>query len=127
MSSRIINKYHELRKEDKTKVYLFKTGYKYIAIDEDAYVLNGLLKFNLIDNNGLKQCNILYDNIKICKEMLEHKHIKYQVITECDLALNYNSRELLEYITNIDLKNITLNKCIEELEYLKENVRYISN
>ena len=45
----MIHTYEKLKKENADKIYLFKSGIFYIAVNEDALSLNELFGFSLTD------------------------------------------------------------------------------
>ena len=100
--SKLFNQYKSLKEKDNEKVYLFKSGIFYIAIDEDAQFLSDKIGFKLTNlNETTKKCGFPVSRIDYYKKIFDIGNINYELIEKSQV--------------NVDLKNNDLNKLITNL------------
>ena len=101
--SRLYDKYLDLKKQNNSKLYLFKSGIFYISLDEDAKRLNndfGLKLTNLTPE--IKKCGFPVSCLQKYIEMLGTKNISFELIDNSFLKID-NPKE---YLTSICIQNI---------------------
>lgn len=128
MSSKILEKYEELKKENKEKIFLFKSGNFYIAINEDATVLNKILGFKITNfSTESKKCGFPTSSLNKYKKVLLDNNVDFDEITNYTLDLPNKPKDLIEYIISIDINNIdSKEKSIEELNKIIKKARYLN-
>ena len=54
--SKLLNTYHNLKKQDSQTIYLFKSGIFYLALEDDARLLSNELQLKLtsLNNESIK-------------------------------------------------------------------------
>ncbi len=110
--SKIYEKYLKLKLKDKDKIYLFKSGIFYIAIDNDAKILNNKynLKLSLL-NNSVVKCGFPVSTISKYEDMFKADDIDYIIVKDSDISL------IIKLLERVDINTIT---GIEALNILKK-------
>lgn len=115
--SKIYEKYSKLKKDNPNIVYLFKSGAFYIAINEDANLLNTQLNLKITPlGTDMIKCGFPVLSIEKYKEMMEECEIIYKIVEfENDNISrnNYNKQEN---------KNINYNKNNENIPTKNNNL-----
>ena len=79
--SKIYEKYIELKTKDKNKVYLIKSGIFYIAVDEDAKLLNEKIYLKLTNlTKNIKKVGFPLSNVDEYKKRLDYLNIEYELV-----------------------------------------------
>jgi len=118
--SKIKSQYQKLKNEDADILYLFKAGNFYIAIDDDAKVLNEKLSLKITDfgNNSIK-CGFPLQRIDTYKNYLNNFNIKYKIIENLtksnDISKNTEIKRIIKEINDLDINKIN---SIEALNFL---------
>lgn len=101
--SKMYKRYVELKKENSSKIYLFKSGIFYIFLDDDAKKMSAVLNLRLTSLNAdVLKCGFPVNNLEKYLALL--KNSGYDV----NLVENINS-------TPISPKNYLLNSSIHDL------------
>lgn len=101
--SKLYEKYLELKKIQKEKIYLFKSGIFYIALDEDAKKLNE--KFGLKLTNftpEVVKSGFPVSNLSKYLEKLDKVNMRYELIDNNYFKIDSPTA----YIKSISIKNI---------------------
>lgn len=100
--SKILNQYTKLKEENSDSIYLFRSGIFYIAIDDDARLLNEKLKLKITDfgSNSIK-CGFPIKKIENYKTYFKNLSINYKFIDDLPKDININ-----DYINNIEMRKI---------------------
>ena len=78
--SKIHEKYIELKTKDKNNVYLIKSGIFYIAVDEDAKLLNKKIYLKLTNlTKNITKVGFLLSNVDEYKK-LDYLNIEYELV-----------------------------------------------
>ena len=115
--SKIYEKYLELKHQDSTKLYLFKSGKFYIFVGEDCDKINNYLVLKKANfSNESQKCgfpeNVLEDYLRV------FKNLKLNVEVIENITIKEDS--LKEYIKKIDINNITPLEALNHIAKLKE-------
>ncbi len=118
--SKIYDKYLELKKEDKNKLYLFKSGKFYIFLGEDCDFINEYLVLKKVKfSNETYKCgfpeNVLDQYLRV------FKNHNLDVVLVKDIELKQEDK-VFEFISKIDIDNITPLEALEKLSIIKEMV-----
>ena len=114
--SKLSDKYKIKKEEDSAKVYIFKSGIFYIALNEDAKLLNEKLGLNITDF-GLEfiKCGFPANSLGKYETLLKEKEIKYEVVEN----VKEETVDILKDIKKLDLNNITPIEAYQKLLYYK--------
>lgn len=131
--SKLVNQYKELKQKDEDKIYLFKSGIFYIALDKDAENLSNKIGFKLTPlNEQVKKCGFPVNRIDYYKKIFEIGNINYELISDNAFSVNTENLpqdkkiiEFLNKLTNIDFNNITYKQAFEILEDISSKAKQI--
>lgn len=127
--SKLINQYKVLKESDKNKIYLFKSGIFYVAIDRDAQFLSDTIGFKLTNlNETTKKCGFPVSRIDYYKKIFDMGNINYELIEDSKVALDLKNKSLNDVIiniTNLDFDNITYKQAFEILQNTSNNIKQI--
>ncbi len=117
--SKIYDMYKKLKKENSSKLYLFKNGNFYIFIDDDADLINNYVV--LKKSKFCKECDKcgfpvskLNDYLKV----FENHKLNIEVINN----INLDNKDIIKKLEKIDINKITPFKALSILKELKELV-----
>lgn len=123
---KLYKKYNELKTQDSSVIYLFKSGIFYICLDKDADKLNELLGLKLTNFDGnILKCGFPTNSLGDYLIKMENSGIKYKLIDS-----NLNSIESpKEYMNSLNVKKIisTLQKLDIDDTSPKEALNILSN
>lgn len=131
--SKLYNMYLKLKSNNPNKIYLFKSGIFYTALDSDARLLSS--------KTGLKLTNLNGDVMKCSfptTSMLKYSNLLIQFNIDFDVIEDYfNSVNCQKYISNIylsdfitkfsklDLDHISISEAYELLYELKDVLTHV--
>lgn len=120
--SKIIDTYEKLKKENADKVYLFKSGIFYIAVNEDALNLNETFGFSLTDFGTNIKVGFPNNSLSKYVKKFEEKNIDFQIIdnnkkieNNTDYLNDENCKNILNEIKNMDLNEVSPLKAFQKL------------
>ncbi len=129
--SKLFNQYKSLKEKDNEKVYLFKSGIFYIAIDEDAQFLSDKIGFKLTNlNETTKKCGFPVSRIDYYKKIFDIGNINYELIENKQVNVDLKNNDLNKLITNLsnlDFDNITYKQAFEILQNASNKIKQICN
>ncbi len=129
--SKLFNQYKSLKEKDNEKVYLFKSGIFYIAIDEDAQFLSNTIGFKLTNlNETTKKCGFPVSRIDYYKKIFDIGNINYELIEKSQVNVDLKNNDLNKLITNLsnlDFDNITYKQAFEILQNASNKIKQICN
>ncbi len=116
--SKLYEKYLLLKRQNPSILYLFKSGFFYIFLAEDAKKMSSLLNLKLTNlNNTVLKCGFPINNLSKYSQFIED--FGYEVhIVDLDTEQTHSSSE---YILNSDIKNF-----IQKLSEIDSNTLSIS-
>lgn len=131
--SKLFDQYKNLKEVDKTKIYLFKSGIFYIALDKDAEFLSDAVGFKLTPlNENVKKCGFPISRIDYYKKIFDIGNINYELIDNKpiivdtdDLKENKDLNFMINKLQNIDFNDITYKQAFETLEELSNKAKQI--
>lgn len=107
--SKLLKQYENLKKEDASKIYLFRVGIFYNILNEDAKIINEKLGLKITDlGPSIYKCGFPVSQLEKYKRIFENKGITYDVIDN----LPNNTITTNDYLNNIELKKV-VNKILE--------------
>lgn len=129
--SKIYDKYVELKKQNFQKLYLFKSGIFYIALNEDAEKLANLFQFKITDLNGTAtKCGFPEKRLDYYTNLLKATSIDFEIVDlnhkkQHDTLNDSKLNEIIQSISEIDLENLNLQSAFDILKKLQDDVNQL--
>ena len=132
--SKLYEQYEKLKKDDKEKIYLFKSGIFYIALDEDAKKLSEIFGFKLVEfNDVILKCGFPLKRLSYYSQMLDANQIPFEVIDPnyakidnySDYLKNENIKQVIQSILDLDMNNTTFQQAFTFLQDLQTQLKDI--
>lgn len=132
--SKLFNQYKALKNMDKDKIYLFKSGIFYIALDKDAEFLSNTIGFKLTHlNEDIIKCGFPVNRIDYYKRIFDIGNINYEIVNDNNISVNMENMQqdekfiaLINKLANIDFDNITYKQAFEILEDTSKKIKQIT-
>lgn len=132
--SKLYNNYLELKKEENSYIYLFKSGIFYIALQEDAKVLSqkfGLKLTNL--NDIIIKCGFPSNSIEKYISLFTNNNIKFKIIdskintsfSPTEYKQDTKTKELLNLINNTNPDLLSIKEAYSFIENIKDMAKEI--
>lgn len=111
--SKIVEKYLKLKEKNANKLYLFKSGNFYIFIGDDAKTINDYMVLKETKfSNEYNKCGFPKEKLEQYLRVFKNDKLDIEVIEEFKIG---------EYLSKIDLDNISYEKAIEVLKTIRDN------
>ena len=129
--SKLLNQYNELKKNDKSNIYIFRTGIFYNCLNEDAQLLNEKLGLKITNlSPDIEKCGFPLNSLSKYKNKLDYFKIKYVIVDEIpESTINdfYNNIEIKKIITKIKSLDLNNTSPIDAFNLLNEIQQKIKN
>lgn len=122
--SKLYPKYLELKKNDKDTIYLFKSRFFFLALEEDATTLSKELNLKVTNlSPNVIKCGFPVSRQEHYFRILEAKNISFTIADDTygivenysDYMNNVRLKNVIEEIININFDNITFKEAYEIL------------
>ena len=133
--SKLFDQYKVLKQTNPDKVYLFKSGIFYIALQEDAQLLSEELDMRLTNlNDTVVKCGFPSNSFEKYIILLKQKEIDFSIVDKkcptanenfTDYIHNHQLEQITKEILNIDFDNITFKQAFEELLSVQQSLKNI--
>lgn len=130
--SKLLNQYHELKKNDASSIYLFRVGIFYNILNEDAKIVNEKLGLKITDlGPSIFKCGFPISQLDKYIILLNKMEIKYKVIDNLsnsnvnDYMNNIEIKKILKRITEIDMNNTTFQQSFNILLNIQNKLKEI--
>lgn len=130
--SKLVKLYTKLKQENPNKLYLFKSGIFYIAIDDDALTLSELFDFKIIDLNSKSiKCGFPTNKISYYSGLLNINNIDFEIINSLETVAVQNTNQVLyeniiSEILKINFDEISFKDAFFKLQNLQEKLKNLS-
>lgn len=132
--SKLYKKYLELKNENNSKVYLFKSGIFYIFLAEDALTMSPVLNLKLTNlNEDVLKCGFPVNNLN--QYLNKIKSLGYNVsivnsITEkaCEpksFLLNLDIQNFITELSSVDSNNLSIKEAYLFIDNITEHAKEI--
>ena len=127
--SKLYDKFLKMKTENLDKIYLFKSGIFYVALNEDAKVLANKFGLSITNlNDTVTKCGFPKTRLDFYLRLFKSNNINFQIIdsdyVKVDNVADYLESEkvksVIHEITTIDFDNITYTEAYKKLEYLSK-------
>lgn len=134
--SKLYTEYLKLKNIDNTKLYLFKSGIFYIALEEDSKKLSELFSFKLTNlNETITKCGFPQKRLEFYVEKLNSLNISFEIIdlnyskidNYSDYLNNNKIKNIIRSILDIDMDDISFREAFDFLYKTKKEIEQIYN
>lgn len=132
--SKLYDKFSSLKNTNNEKLYLFKSGIFFIALNEDAKKLSDIFGFKITNlNDAVTKCGFPSKRIDYYSSLLNKMDVDFDIIdfsttsakSTKDYINSYNFDDIIDLLINIDFNNITFKEAFETLYDLSNRTKKI--
>lgn len=134
--SKLYDNFISLKNSNKEKLYLFKSGIFFIALNEDATKLSEIFGFKITNlNDTVTKCGFPAKRIEYYSSLLDKMNIEHELIdsnskkieNNSDYINNLNFNNIIDKLVKIDFDNITCKEAFDILYNLSLKSKQILN
>ena len=134
--SKLYDNFVNLKGSNKDKIYLFKSGIFFIALNEDATKLSEIFGFKITNlNDTVTKCGFPAKRIEYYSSLLDKMNIDFELIdsnskkieNSSEYISNLNFNSIIDKLVKIDFDNITCKEAFDILYDLSLKSRKILN
>ncbi len=132
--SKLFVEYIKLKKQNAEKLYLFKSGIFYIALDEDAVTLSNIFNFKLTNlNDSTQKCGFPMARLEYYISELQARKIPFDIVdlnyskidNYSDYLNNQKLKKIVSSILELDMNNTTFKQSFDILNTIKNDLETI--
>ena len=125
--SKLHSEYLKLKKQNKNKLYLFKSGIFYISLEEDAKKLSKIFDFKITNlNDSVIKCGFPNNRLDFYTNLLKQNKIDFEIIDNnygkienySDYLNNKKIKDIINSIIELDMNDISFKDAFEFLNDL---------
>ncbi len=134
--SKLVNCYKNLKSNDSSYLYLFKSGVFYIFLDEDAKIISNLLHLKLTNlNSEIQKCGFPANSLEKYLTLLKLIPYEVKIIDNTD-SVSYTpkqfsiNKEILDFLSDISILNVetlSVSQAFNFLSSIKEKAIKLLN
>ena len=122
--SKLYDNFVNLKGSNKDKIYLFKSGIFFIALNEDATKLSEIFGFKITNlNDTVTKCGFPAKRIEYYSSLLDKMNIDFELIDSNSKKIenssvyisNLNFNSIIDKLVKIDFDNITCKEAFDIL------------
>ena len=122
--SKLYDNFVNLKGSNKNKIYLFKSGIFFIALNEDATKLSEIFGFKITNlNDTVTKCGFPAKRIEYYSSLLYKMNIDFELIDSISKKIensseyisNLNFNSIIDKLVKIDFDNITCKEAFDIL------------
>lgn len=134
--SKLYSEYIKLKKVNVEKIYLFKSGIFYIALEEDAKKLSEIFDFKITNlNDSVIKCGFPLKRLEFYTNLLNQNNIDFEIVDSnyskienySDYLNNENIKNIIDTIISLDMDNISFRQAFDFLYDLNLKLKKICN
>ena len=128
--SKLYNKYLQLKCEDSSYYYLFKSGIFYIFLDEDAKKMSEILNLKLSNlNENILKCGFPINSFQKYSNLLNNQNYKIKIINNSNLNLNNNKeiKDFLFKLSNCNPDNFSIKEIYDFVGTISKEADFLIN
>lgn len=132
--SKLYSLYENLKKDNKSTIYLFKSGIFYIALSDDAIYLANKFNFKLTNlNNNIVKCGFPISSIEKYIKIFTNNNINFKLVDYStntlfqphDYQLNIQTQNILDDILAIDTNKLSVSEAYKFIENIQNRIKKI--
>lgn len=134
--SKLVDCYKNLKSNDSSYLYLFKSGVFYIFLDEDAKIISNLLHLKLTNlNSEIQKCGFPANSLEKYLALLKLIPYEVKIIDNTD-SVSYTpkqfsiNKEILDFLSDISILNVetlSVSQAFNFLSSIKEKAIKLLN
>ena len=134
--SKLLNCYKNLKSNDSSYLYLFKSWVFYIFLDEDAKIISNLLHLKLTNlNSEIQKCGFPANSLEKYLALLKLIPYEVKIIDNTD-SVSYTpkqfsiNKEILDFLSDISILNVetlSVSQAFNFLSSIKEKASKLLN
>ena len=126
--------YKKLKETNKDTIYLYKSGFFYIALSDDAIFLASKFNLKLTNlNSTIFKCGFPVSSIDKYIRKFNLNNINFEIVDvekntlylPKNFALNKEIENLLNLISSIDINSLSVSKAYEFIETIQKQTKEI--
>lgn len=130
--SKLYEKYKNLKSENSTKLYLFKSGIFYIFLDDDAIKMSQLLNLKLTKlNETVSKCGFPVKNADKYLHLIKLNNYQIDIIDSVstpsyssqDYMFNNHTKEFIKYLSTIDCYHLSVSEAFALIESITSKAK----
>lgn len=134
--SKLYSMYKNLKEKNSKKIYLFKSGIFYIALNNDAEILSTNFGFKITNlNDTVIKCGFPITSVDKYMKMFKYNNIDFDIIdpnsntifTPANYTINKSFIELLDSILSVDTDRLSVSESYKFIENLQAKSKEIKN
>ena len=134
--SKLYEKFLEVKKRNPDKIYLFKSGIFYIALNEDAEKMSNIFDFKITNlNDEVTKCGFPEKKLEHYSDLLRQNHVDFEVVdlkyskieNYSDYLNNIKFKNIINTLLELDLDNISFKESYNILEKLCNEAKSIND
>ncbi len=134
--SKLYKQYTENKKNNTDKIYLFKSGIFYLALNEDAQKLSKIFDFKITNlSDKLTKIGFPGGRLEYYTKQLEQQNIEYEIIDSNNKAVenvseylnNLKTKEIMDGLMELDMNNVTFKEAFDILLSTNKQLKQIAN
>ena len=132
--SKLYENYLLLKKQDNSKLYLFKSGIFYLFLDDDAKIVSPILNLRLTNlNEKVLKCGFPVNNLNKYINLITSNGYEVNIIDSNnkevyksnDYISNENIKNFIKSISKIDTNLLSISEAYEKLDHISSKANEI--
>ena len=132
--SKLFTMYQNLKSENSSDLYLFKSGMFYIFLDDDARKINELLGLKLTNlNSSVQKCGFPQNSLNKYLELLNYLPYSIKIIDGSSMTkynvseyiLDQNCFNILSKLSSVDINSLSVKEAFDFISNLKSESQNI--
>lgn len=134
--SKLYSEYEKLKQKNNEKIYLFKSGIFYVALQDDAQKLSEIFDFKITNlNDNVIKCGFPLKRLEFYINLLKQKNVDFEIVDNnyskienySDYLNNESVKNILHSIVELDMNDISFKQAFEILNNLHIKLKQIYN
>ena len=132
--SKLFTMYQNLKSENSSDLYLFKSGMFYIFLDDDARKINELLGLKLTNlNSSVQKCGFPQNSLNKYLKLLNYFPYSIKIIDGSSMTkynvseyiLDQNCFNILSKLSSVDINSLSVKEAFDFISNLKSESQNI--
>lgn len=125
--SKLYKRYLELKEENSSKIYLFKSGIFYIFLDNDAKLMSNLLNLRLTNlNENVLKCGFPVNNLNKYLTLIKNSNYEISIVDSIIdkpvstkyYYLNSSMKNLINTLSSVNPNNLSIKEAYSLIDDL---------
>ena len=130
--SKLYEKYLFLKRQNPSKLYVFKSGIFYIFLDEDAKKMSSLLNLKLTNlNESVLKCGFPINNLSKYSSLVSQAGYELSIVDSStntthssnEYILNKQVKDFVQKLSQIDSNHLSISEAYSFIENINEEAK----